>query len=683
MWDEKAALLACYGLAALGMGVALPLAIDKRLRGRAAPGDRNSAGHAPASKLDAMAWCIGAVVLIVAAMHAPLRFVALSLLGASLWAIPQGLRSPVFPLTFVALQLGALLLWWRHPDANALQLSGKEAFFFVVLTCLARLLLVWPGPPLSGAGPRKFMTWVFGAFAIVAVALSFSTGLVRQWAAGIAWHHWSAYIGPAQMLLEGVQAFRDIPLQYGLGPTLLLMQGCRSDCWLSMYWLTATSSSLLVISIGYLFWRVGSPRNAWQLSGTLLIALISCMVWTAFPPDLTSVLATPSTFGLRFLPGTLMLVGLVMHTSRQENMPSPPRWGHLAWAGCILWAPEAATHATALWVPYFIWGTCASRDDGLRLGTIALAMLKLTAVLATLAVAFSSGFHLIHGEWPNPRFLIVYLLHPPGPLPVNPFGPVWFAVACLICLTLGLARSAARSSSLRSAWLVGLLAVASFTYYLGRSHDNNVLNLMPYLALSLFASKGLDRNKGALFTFSSTLLATLVGGIPAMGASNLQEAASQHQLIEFAPRQLIGLFHRSGSLPEPPSSFRPIQGNLAEYQQAREALQFIQSNYGESVEILEAYPVVDAGSTLPAWSGLHSHANFTFIPSPLRREILWRTSQRLQRPGWILHHKQFDAERDLADYDAVYVRDITLELGDFRAIRYAPDLTKKHSPSPE
>ena len=57
-----------------------------------------------------------------------------------------------------------------------------------------------------------------------------------------AWHHWGAYIGPAQLVFAGVLPLHDIPLQYGFGPTMLLAASCKINCWSGMYWLTGITT---------------------------------------------------------------------------------------------------------------------------------------------------------------------------------------------------------------------------------------------------------------------------------------------------------------------------------------------------------------------------------------------------------------------------------------------------------
>lgn len=94
-----------------------------------------------------------------------------------------------------------------------------------------------------------------------------------------------------------------------------------------------------------------------------------------------------------------------------------------------------------------------------------------------LTLAFLATF----GDWPSVSGYLTYLRNPPGMLPPNPLGPLWLVVAAVGIGAVALTRADARGLRTGVVCLLGLVAVSS--YYLGRSHDNNVLKLFPFMVL--------------------------------------------------------------------------------------------------------------------------------------------------------------------------------------------------------
>lgn len=470
----------------------------------------------------------------------------------------------------------------------------------------------------------------------------------------------------------------DIPLQYGLGPTLTLAQACKATgCWEAFYWMVGLSNYLMVGLLAYLALQFNDSKHPLSVLATLLIVLVCSMFWTAYPPELWSTLAAPSTSGMRFLPGVLMLSFLVRHIQRLHvglTSTATPVTGHLMWLVCVIWSPEAGVHGTLLWGSYFV---SARRQEGpTNAIAFARAALHLAAVLMAGVAIFAAVYHGVLGTWPLVSEYLVYLLHPPGALPINPFGTVWFAILCLFWwwLAHGLSgHDLHRHPMSRMAWLVALLCLGVFSYYLGRSHDNNVLNLLPFFALLLQATRALTKsNARALNVLASTMLASLLGWTVVFGGANYKRTHEQGQLLYFAPEELAKAFTRES----PRSRFHLKE--LARHNQlapgdVEKALTHIHATYREPVEIFDALMLVDSGEPFPPWSALHGPENFVFIPSKLRETYVRRIAHRFGQPGWVLHPKGDPIMVSyLKEYDAGYLRSTELDFDGYKAIRFLP-----------
>jgi hypothetical protein len=576
---------------------------------------------------------------------------------------------------FVAFLISTSLLWWMPPGAGRFEFQNVSLVFSLVVS----LIVVWGlnsnqsfrQKPLSVVEISVFLTT-----AIMSGVWIFNTGTTISNADATLWHHWSAYIGPAQTALAGAFPLHDFPLQYGLGPTLLLMIGGEKNIWLTMYWAAGITTGIMVCLLCWLTLILMQRLTTLKLVILMATMLLCTLLWTAYPPIVLATLATPSTTGLRFLPGVLFLTALIWNERRLvaiDSNISPPKWGHIIWLICILWSPEAGIHATAMWVPYMIWmsGKVAYASAGWKFILNALVELFLALICGLSLFAF--GYWLTLGEWPLPEVYFSYMRNPPGAMPINPRGAIWFGLASLICWYLAWddnrgSTDRANSSYLRCAWLVALLTVAVFSYYLGRSHDNNVLNLLPFIALLLSVAHSLAVTK-VLQIFASVLLATLIGWVPNFGFQYINNALAHHQMLMYSPSDMLKSFSRQSDLG---LFYLNPQAKAAKIhpEDASVALKSLRSEFPEPVDIIDMFLLLDQSEQFPPWNALHSQANYYYISSFERREYLVRASARIRSSGWVLYVPGVDAERYIADYDAVYNRTHEKEFGTYRAIRY-------------
>ena len=191
--------------------------------------------------------------------------------------------------SFFALCVAMLLPWWRRPDVAAIGISMSELLVWAICSLIIVQTLMRARSHTHHRGMPLFLA----GYALIAAILSFSTGILRADSSLLTlWHHWGAYIGPAELMMAGAKLFHDIPLQYGFGPTSLIAAWCGNDCWLAMYAITSVTTLLWALAIAAMALLVSSPGPMARVI-VLALCLAACFFWTAYPPAMVSPLATP------------------------------------------------------------------------------------------------------------------------------------------------------------------------------------------------------------------------------------------------------------------------------------------------------------------------------------------------------------------------------------------------------
>ena len=678
MMGDKPIVLLAYGAVGIGLATALPVLSRARLFGS---GATNVAPSALPAK-ESIGVLVGLALLAWLTWHKlhdtiPWRYQAYAALTSILVAFlgPRDGRIGRCIATWLGLLVCSVIPWWLRDDAARLNISGHSIFTTLCVTALTYALLSRSSDEKRPLFQQSMRIGLYGLFTLIAIWLVMTTGLAQTTANTTPWHHWGAYLGPAQLVAANAIPLHDIPVQYGLGPTLLLAQSCNINCWMGLYWIAGLSTLMMMGLLAWMALRLNCSSHPLSALAVLSIVLVTCLLWTAYPPELMASMATPSTTGIRFLPGVIMLAWLVRRIFVEQHARRTLLCGHIIWLACIAWSPESALHASAVWMPYFVWTLTfeGAPQSTHAVSRFAWAVIKLLTTLALGLGMLIVVFRLTLGAWPRPIEYITYMLYPPGPLPTYARGTIWFAMACLACWMIGWVGASRHNENRKAAqasWLVALYCVATFTYYLGRSHDNNILNLLPYLSLLLIATKGLTRS-GSVNTLAMILLATLIGWLPAFGQVHYRDTAALGRLSVFAPRALTDSFNRETA---DGLFYMAPQAKDAKLhpEDAAPALRYIRQNFHEPVEIFDLFMLVDGAERQAPWSALHGPENFVYIPSEQRREYLRRVAQRLQRPGWVLYEKTTDMSSYLPEYDSVYRRTQELDFGTYRAIRFTP-----------
>ncbi|KEQ54352.1 hypothetical protein [Sphingobium chlorophenolicum] len=568
-----------------------------------------------------LAIMVGGVVL-TAARHGDVAAVGTLLL---LPLIDLGIISLLGGISVILLFTS--VMWW----SPSFEITPAQYATFAGLALIPGLLLRWNH--LAKIPERQPLLWLA---MLVCLLIGLVAGLLTAPFESLepfytAWHHWGALLAPVEAWRGGGLPYRDFPIQYGLGPTVLLMASCGENCWRGLYNASIIANALYFATLAgsAILLTSRSPRGIRWLA--LLAMFSASFVWTGFPIQLAGPALTPAVAGLRFLTISAMLFHILLAEQRQVRRD----WiGHLLWLIDLFWSPEAAFFGTAIWWPYL-----AIRDAAATEGRVAV-------LLAQVHGALRGGIALVLGScglvallwWLSEGSISVddffaYIQHPPGIKPINPVGTIWIALAS-VGLGLGLLPRQGLSSRTRSLYVCLLGFLAAIVYFISRSHDNNILNLFPLMLLLLLAI--LDnveqsdveqvgiKVRSFIRSFVHVTMAAMVTFVAIFNFGAWAEGMSIAGPLTLGPRRMIARFdphHGDKPAPLPADAVAGL-----EYLRARDAGMVI---------LLDRRKVMPS-SVGRSWTGVNNVANFEPLPGAKIIHYIQRSALTYRRPGWIL-----------------------------------------------
>jgi hypothetical protein len=312
-------------------------------------------------------------------------------------------------------------------------------------------------------------------------------------------HHWGVYTVPAQLVREGHLMLGDVPAQYGFLSTLLLAVLPTTDRFAALF---VVNSSLLWLSGAILYFALRSWTAQWWwkcLFGIMTVAGVAFICGDA--RFLAGPMRYPSVGATRFIWVYLLLAFLAWHHRGRdrvrESISDASIWlGGSIWLLGILWSFESAIYVTAVWFPAasILCATWNEKNDGLdgRIRHLVGGVMKMAFINGIL---FSTGLLIITGlylclaqRWPDWSGYWEYALSFSqgfGVLPIDATGGVWallllHGVLLASIVSIDFRRQRSSAAVISAAW--GALWTVS-TYFVSRSHPNNILNLYPILMM--------------------------------------------------------------------------------------------------------------------------------------------------------------------------------------------------------
>lgn len=532
--------------------------------------------------------------------------------------IGLGLNSLLGGLT--AALLFATAIWWTSSP----QLGPVPLAVAALLALTAGFLPRWEGAPAAGKprfGPVFLLCTVIGLAPGLLTAPFESSDTIYY-----AWHHWGAYLAPVEAWRGGGAPYRDFPIQYGLGPTLLLLGNCGQDCWRGMYETVVVANALYFATLAgsVIILTARSRKGVRWLA--LLAMFCATFVWTGFPIHFAGPVITPSVAGLRFL----SISALLLHILYAEQQKVRRDWiGHSLWLIDLLWSPEATFFGTLVWWPYL-----ALRDAGAAngwrgaLGALARGGVRCVCALAIGFCGLALLLWFLSAGSVTLSDFLAYVQHPPGVLPVNPVGTIWIALAVIALGIIVLTRQGLSDQG-RPFYACMLGFVGAGTYYISRSHDNNILNLFPFLILALLGLLAnldrMDASAQAFFrTFAHTTLVAMIAFVATFNFEPWREGAVRAGPLKLGAEKLISRF--SPGLNDRPAVLPP---------DALAGLRYLAGRNAGAVLLLDDNKVMPRSSGA-AWTGVNNAANFAPLPDAMILSYIRRGAVAYRRSGWIL-----------------------------------------------
>jgi hypothetical protein len=526
----------------------------------------------------------------------------------------------------VGLLLFAPFIWWQG-NLSIMPMWQWAAFALLAVASAAAFHFDANAEASPAPQPATSIFPVFVAAAIVAVAIGWlSAPFNADLTAETAWHHWGAYLSPVELLVSGAVPYRDFPVQYGMGATLLIAASCGSDCWQGMFYVVMIANALYfaTLSACTAIVTIGSGR---ALRALCFVAMFcATLMWTAFPSQFGTAMSTPSVAGLRFLPLAFQLLFILWH---EEHPGKQWRYGHAIWLFNVFWSIESAVFATLLWWPWLAYRSLLNIDTAKSI----IAKLTVHAAKALVWLVVGSFALLLvyrywFGLWPEPVAITAYFQHPPGVMLPTLLGPVaLFMILALLAIFRLSHRDALKNNKLYPC-LIAMLAV--FSYYLSRSHDNNILNLLPFIVLVAMCMLPKTRDSSEPnweFTFgvSSVFVMSVVTFVATFNFTHWQEATDNGRLFDQGPSVLTRQFS------PPPSDRATILPD-----DAIMLLNLARANSQYAPIFFDDHALMPRATAGKAWNSVNNIANYSPLPMPLARHYLQVSALHFQRPGWLI-----------------------------------------------
>ena len=586
--------------------------------------------------------------------------------------------------SLAAVGASGTLLWWMREQIGVLIVPTYQLLlFFVILLLISSAVYL---PLRRGRAATVVILSLLGVFALQ-YSLDFSALRTDAVYFGVR-HHWGAYIGPSETVLSGARILYDIPAQYGLGPTALIAFAHGDNCWIGMYWAVIVTGLLyclfLLASVCLIARKI---NNTWSYLTILLASLASSLCWTSYPPLLGGPWSFPSTGGFRFLPLAALVFSILWAQSRASQGVASRICGYALWCLAAVWSPEALFYSSFVWWPYSLWlaGTSGSRP----VRSVIIVVVEIVCVAVVFLAAFVAVYFSIYGVMPDPDAYTAYVVNLTGPMPIDPKGSIWFfgftLTAGLIAAALCIGNKNDKAS-FASIFVCLLALYATFSYYIGRSHDNNILNLMPFLVLVLAAVRAYSRSA----TLSRSANVALASSI---ALTSLFGWSARNQVYGSDYSGVAGINSMSyirGDSPDLtgyaaiPWSDRRVAvrapTNLLDAGDAGDAARAV---FYASVVRQEPLIKVETGpNTAPigprAWAAIHDPIDFYFLPDAVVAKFIDRTMRRIKSAGWLIIAKRVDGGDETLRWKRLlaesYVATEDVDFESYHAIRYTPKL---------
>jgi hypothetical protein len=425
-------------------------------------------------------------------------------------------------------------------------LAGNDWLVFVVTLAIAAALIVAFRQQSTAPGTRRAID------VLVILLLVPALLVVRGQDIPDATFHQGFFLAPANSVLHGRVVLVNVFSQYGVG-LIYFLAAIFAVIGIGYGLISIVAAVLAMFELAVLYLVL---RLVVRSQGLAVAALAVAIVASVLTQELLYVDA-PSTGALRFgLPFLLILVEVVaISRHRRRSLAS---WTSAALIGLAsLWSFETFFYTVLAYIS--IVGLQAAQ----RRRPVYLVRMSAPPLVAIVAVqaGYAAITKVVAGAWPDWgtyfAYLRLYSTQGFGGLPVGAWSPGFLLGAVYFTSALGLwflSRSRlADELAIQLAAAAGFtgFGVASFTYFVGRSHPNNLHHIVvPAVATIVVWVDIAARLHGPILRrWISALAAMTLAAIVATGWGNLRAVW---------PSTALGVLTTAA----PPHSFRLLRSDL-------------------------------------------------------------------------------------------------------------------------
>ena len=401
------------------------------------------------------------------------------------------------------------MIWWTDPVAWVSSSTRAASVLAVALVLVSANLAALRRPTgrrrprLEGAGTLAGLA-VIGLSSVRLDTLGAGAPDHPLHAQGMmAFHHWGAIVGGAELVRGGGWLLWDAPSQYGFLNALTVAWMPAESAWQAFYLVNAL---LLATAAGILFLMLRALRSGpLNLPFALGVALASVFMipgWTdAASPAGPQVTPAVGPFRFFWCFGLLAVLALECRASpRPDAYRTLPILGCVAWLVGTLWSCESGAYCAVIWGPAYlvmIQRRVQIHHPGPGSGRPRVRMFAAWLALPPTLLGAAAGsitlFYLARlGQAPDWRAFADYVVGMGAfALPADPGGIVAALVLAFVALSVlaaSLARRGADPGALALALGAWGVLWAGSSYFVGRSHEVNGCNLNALMAAALAAA---------------------------------------------------------------------------------------------------------------------------------------------------------------------------------------------------
>jgi len=567
-------------------------------------------------------------------------------------------------LTLLLVGFGSLVAWTvafslylEHFVRSPVFLVGFIAAF--VLTCSATWTLPVPFPTAHRS--VSLLSNVVALCFICFMSLR-TEHLFEVLGEGGAFHHWGAWIGPAELVRQGGWLLWDVPSGYGFLSILTLAALPTATPWQGLY-LLGSLSFFLVSSGLFLALRQLHPGPL-NYCFALAVAVAAPLFTPAFDPaaPVTARFIFPNDGAYRYIWCFVLVVLLVWEFRTPEHLRRHRLVliaGCVAWVVGVLWSAESALFCSGVWLPaYAVAAYRSTAGHSSRwLRTAAWLLLPLGLFVATVGL-ITTVYWLGLGSLPD---FIAHVDYVVGlgtvvlVVPVDPMGPVqgfWLGSVALAIAAVYLGtRAGLPTRPFALCW--GLFGSFVTTSFIGYTRGVAALHALAYLALAILLvllARTVPRK-----TWANVVCASLVPLFAMLLTPSLTAIIVHPTAAAKAVRSLAATA-RQGMTVEPfiPNADAELQALMAEAGIGRaDEVSFLGNWLGNLIP-----PWTAQGGdgervvTTQGWLPGQPYGPLRYLPEGRGQRYVQRFVERSQRSGWLVQHKrgEYAYEADLPEF---------------------------------